>query len=101
MGREYMKKDVIGKEVNCHMFVNHHAGGCGGKLCNKRWTGAGVRRRALAYTSATMLFHSSARKRPWPDGAYRRLPIRGVSNGPKEGADEDSNLRLQYLNIGK
>jgi len=34
--------------INCHMFINHHAGGCGGKL-NKRWTGLGGRRRALAY----------------------------------------------------
>jgi hypothetical protein len=26
MAREYAKKDVIGKKVNCHMFINHDAG---------------------------------------------------------------------------
>jgi len=30
MEREYAKKDVIGKKVNCHTFINDLAGGCGG-----------------------------------------------------------------------
>ena len=39
MAREYTKKDVIVKEIDCHMSINRHAGRCGGKV-NKRWTGA-------------------------------------------------------------